>query len=213
MSAKTVEEAIKQALARLGKKREEVEISVLSEGSRGILGIGAEEARILVAVRPPVAGEDEGAVARQVLEELLHAMGIRARIEVRHQEVATAEGMPSVTLDILGEDLGLLIGRRGETLSALQLITNLILSQKLHRWAKVAVDVEGYRQQREQSLKSLAQRMADRVRQERRPTMLEPMPPHERRIVHLALQDCPDVTTHSIGEGGERKVVISPKKS
>mgnify|MGYP005843514019 CR=1 FL=1 len=223
VSAKTVEEAIRLALAKLGKRREEVLISVLSEGSRGILGIGSEEARILVT---PIEAEEEEeefaeeeaspeqviALGKEVLDNLLRAMKVRARVEVR-PTVPDADGqLAPAVLDIRGDDLGILIGRRGETLTSLQFVTNLILSRKLRRFARLGVDVESYRLRREESLRGLAQRMAERVRSTRQSVTLEAMPPHERRIIHLTLNDSPYVTTQSIGEDAERKVVIMPRK-
>lgn len=220
VSAKTVDEAIKVALAKLGKQRDEVLISVLSEGSRGILGIGGEDARILVS---PIeeegeeeieeaTGEDVVAMGKEVLENLLRTMGVPAEVTVR-PIVPDADGqLAPAVLDIKGEGLGILIGRRGETLTSLQFITNLILSRRLRRFARLGVDVESYRLRREESLRGLARRMADRVRATRQPVTLEAMPPHERRIVHLTLNDDPQVMTQSIGEDDERKVVIMPRR-
>ncbi|MDA8218092.1 MAG: protein jag [Dehalococcoidales bacterium] len=220
VSAKTVEEAIKLALAKLGKERDEVLISILSEGSRGILGIGGEEARILVTPisaeeeeeQPEATDEEVVALGVEVLENLLRAMKIDAEVTVR-STVPDADGqsVPAV-LDIHGDDLGILIGRRGETLSSLQFITNLIISRQLRRFARVGVDVESYRLRREESLKSLAQRMAERVRVTNQAVTLEAMPPHERRIIHMTLNEDPHVMTQSIGEDAERKVVIMPRK-
>jgi spoIIIJ-associated protein len=114
-------------------------------------------------------------------------------------------------LDIVGADLGILIGRRGETLRDLEFVTRLIVTQKVNRAVRFAVDVEGYRARRERVLKELAKRMADRVRQNRAPITLEAMPPHERRIVHITLREHPTVKTQSIGEGDHRRVMILPK--
>jgi spoIIIJ-associated protein len=231
VTARTVSEAIEKALQRLGKSREEVDVSVLSEGSRGILGIGGEDARILVspreldgppaprapAVPTPPAVEVPAAVtaetAQEVLEMLLAGMHISAEVEQKATPAtASSEGFQAL-LDISGvEDVGVLIGRRGETLGALQFLTSLITSKKTGKWAKILVDVEGYRMRRETSLRSLAVRMAQRVQQTRQPMALEAMPPNERRIVHLALQDHPAVKTASIGEGEQRHIVISPKR-
>lgn len=217
VSAKTVDEAIRQALALLGKSREEVNISILSEGSRGILGIGGEDARILVSARhspeteaPAVSTNTVAAEAKEVLEHLLSEMHIDATVNVRQQEDAS-DANP-VGLDIDGGDLGILIGRRGDTLSSLQFLVNLIVSKNLRRWTKITVDVGGYRLRREDTLKGLALRMAERVHLTRQPVALEAMPAYERRIVHLALQGHPHATTQSIGEGEDRKVVIMPRK-
>jgi spoIIIJ-associated protein len=117
----------------------------------------------------------------------------------------------SVTLNITGNDLGILIGRRGDTLRDLQFLTRLIVSRKLQRWPNIVVDVEYYKARREKLLQDLARRMAERVRLNQQPIALEPMPAYERRIVHIALRDVPDVYTESTGEGQARKVVIMPK--
>ena len=215
VSARTVNDAIQQALAILGKSREEVDISVLSEGSRGILGIGVEEARILVSVRQAPEAATESAMspesqAKEVLEKLLSEMHVRAEVVVRHGEDKPDSDV--VSLDIDGDDLGILIGRRGETLASLQFLVNLIVNKKLRRWTRVVVDVGGYRSRRQETLKGLALRMAERVRLTRQPVTLEAMPAFERRIVHLALQGHPYATTQSIGEGEDRKVMIMPRK-
>ncbi len=223
VTARTVSEAIEKALHRLGKTRDEVDISVLSEGSRGILGIGSEDARILVSPREPVVvprprpaaptATEVADTAQEVLENLLAGMRVLAEVELKPvPPAAAAEGFLAL-LDIVGaEDVGILIGRRGETLGALQFLVTLITSKKLGKWSKVLVDVEGYRLRREVSLRSLATRIAQRVQQTRQPMALEAMPANERRIVHLALQDHPAVTTSSTGEGDERHVVILPKR-
>jgi spoIIIJ-associated protein len=121
-------------------------------------------------------------------------------------------GMVSAVLDIHGEDLGLLIGRRGDTLASLQYMVNLIVSRKIKAQQLVGIDVEGYRRRREESLRGLALRMADRVRRTGRSVTLEPMPANERRIVHLTLADDPDVLTVSMGEGDSRKVAVTPRR-
>jgi spoIIIJ-associated protein len=224
VTAKTVSEAIEKALARLGKTRDEVEVSVLSEGSRGILGIGSEDARILVSpkeslaprrppAKPAMSPAEVGELAQEVVEALLAGMRITADVDLKPVPPAAAEEGFVANVDIEGaEDVGILIGRRGETLGALQFLTTLIVSKKAGRWSKLLVDVEGYRPRREASLRSLAARIAQRVQQTRQPMALEAMPPNERRIVHLALQDHPAVTTSSTGEGEERHVVIMPRR-
>jgi spoIIIJ-associated protein len=233
-SGKNVEEAIAQGLAQLGKTRDEVKIEVLSEGSRGLFGLGAEEARVRISVVGPQVMEEpveeveveerveelaippveEGfrQVAKRTLEELLAKMGIRAQVVIR-QRVEVEEGeRPPVVLDVMGDDLGILIGRRGETLAALQYITRLIVSRKTRRWYPLVVDVEQYKVRRERSLKRLAQRMAERASFSKQTVALEPMPAYERRIVHIALRGHPSVITKSVGEGDQRKVTIIPKK-
>jgi len=216
ISAKTVEEAIHQALEQLGVGREEVEVTVLSEGKAGILGLGSEEARIRVRplVPTPVGVSDEAKTAKSVLETLLAAMGVSASV-VSHEKSLVEEKEETtspIAFDIEGDDLGILIGRRGQTLASLQYIVRLIVAYQLKAWTPIIIDVEGYKQRRYQALQALAYRMAERVQVRRIPFALEPMPAYERRIIHLTLAEHPDVTTQSVGEGEMRKVVILLKE-
>lgn len=241
VTGKTSEEAISKGLAQLGLPRDAVEIQVVREGSRGLLGLRSEEAivrltpletaplegagssagsatpRVLettIAVEKNVeatgsSGVDGAEIARETLETMLHGMGLRALIEVQ-RDLAIADERGFV-LNIVGDDLGILIGRRGETLRDLEYLTRLLVGQKTGKQIKLVVDVEGYRTRRERVLNELAKRMAERVQSNRQPITLEAMPPNERRIVHLALRDHPTVTTQSIGEGDHRRVMILPK--
>jgi spoIIIJ-associated protein len=233
ISAKTVEEAIARGLADLSLTREQAEITVLNPGRSGVLGFGAEDAVVRVAVRPgpqEMAAEaaepesdfeepapeppvsDAANLAVDVLQELLDRMSIRARVTVRVGDDLIEEGEePPLTLDVVGDDLGILIGRQGETLRDLQYMTRLMLSRQLERWEPIVVDVESYRVRRRRSLHLLAVRMAERVVVSRQRVVLEAMPAHERRVIHMALRDHPTVTTKSIGEGEHRKVTIIPK--
>lgn len=303
VSGKSVDDAVLQALVRLHKRRDEVEVIILQEPSRGRFGVGGTDARIRVTVLPPRGGavitpemadallgpddeelygeeeeelegeeieeefedeefldedeefeegeEDEAefgggyereiyaaplplgqlgvdpsnitvaqgemeevetpsnediAVTVDVLQHILQYINIRAAIQVRSQS--------PLTLNIQGinENLGLLIGRRGETLSALQLLVSLIVSHRTKHRMRIIVDAENYRERREENLRSLALRVAQQVRNYRRSIALEAMPPHERRIVHIALSDSKDISTESIGEGDARRVVISLKR-
>lgn len=213
-SAKSADEAIELALADLGVGRDQVIIEVLSEGRSGILGIGAEEARVRVSLLDDIISEspqDElTSSGKEVLETILKALGLPTTVNIKSPSTyGMTDGQVSCVLDIQGEDLGILIGRRGKTLFSLQYLVNLILSKRLRSRVKVFVDVEGYRLRRQASLKALALRMADQVRATRMGIILEAMPPHERRIVHLALQDNAYVVTESIGEGDNRKVNIT----
>ena len=216
ISAKTVDKAIQQALEQLGVTREEVEVTVLSEGKTGILGLGGEEARIRVKslVPMPERQSDVTETAKNTLETLLSAMGFSASVEPCDKAfvVAGQEATTPIAFDIKGDDLGILIGRRGQTLASLQYIVRLIVAQKIKVWEPIVIDVEGYKQRRHQALQALAYRIAERVKDKKAPFTLEPMPAYERRIIHLSLTDHPDVTTQSIGEGESRKVVISPRK-
>ncbi len=213
---KTVEEAIQRALKRLGVCREEIEVTVVKEGKSGILGLGAEEARIRVRslVKMPEKESDIAGVAKDVLESLLTMIGVAASIVLQAKPfVEGEEGVTApITLDIKGDDLGILIGRRGQTLFCLEYIVRLIVGHQTKAWVPIIVDVEGYKQRRYEALRALAWRMAEQVKDEGTPFTLEPMPAYERRIVHLALAEHPDVTTESIGWGESRKVVILPKE-
>ena len=218
VSAPTVEEAIAKGLAELGKVEGEVEIEVLSPGSRGLLGIGAKEALVRLSFGPeaeaPPLDESVEQIARETLQELLAKMSVKARVSVRpEEEMPQDEDAPPFILDVSGDDLGVLIGRRGQTLLSLQYVTRLIVSREVQRWVHLVVDVEKYKARREKALRQLAQRMAEQVSFGRQPIALEPMPPHERRIIHLALRDHPIVSTQSIGKGDQRKVTIVPKGS
>jgi spoIIIJ-associated protein len=223
ISARTVAEAIQLALAQLGKDRDEVAIEVLEAGG------GDEEALVRVTVvdddetaqlvqERPAAENDVEKIARRILEELLERMDVQAYVTAVRTTVPGQRGEPeeTITLHVEGADeeaMGLLIGRRGETLRSVQFMVNLLVSRKVQKWPQVVVDVGNYRQRRQESLEGLARRMAERVRQSGRPLTLEPMGAYERRIVHLALRADPTVYTESAGEGENRKVVIYPAKS
>ena len=156
--------------------------------------------------------DEDAEVGRVVLAELLENMALRAEVQVRRAE-ATDEEEPPWMLDITGEsDLSVLIGRKGETLDSLQYITRLVTSRELQRRANIVVDVDGYKLRRMNRLYALARRMADQATSQGRPVAMEPMPPYERRIVHLALREREDVTTESSGEGQARKVNIIPAR-
>jgi len=216
ISGKTVEETIQHALEQLGVSREEVKVTVISEGRHGVLGLGAEEARIRVEplVPQPKKKNNVAEVARGALETLLTKMGVAASVVPQARPFVEGEGeAPTpVAFNIEGDELGILIGRRGQTLSCLQYIVRLIVACQVKDWAPIVIDVEDYKQRRYQTLQALAWRMAEQVKAKEAPFTLEPMPAYERRIVHLALAEHPHVTTQSIGEGEGRKVTILPKK-
>lgn len=268
---KTIEIAISTGLDVLRLSRDEVEIEVVRPGSRGVLGIGAEDAIVrLTAQRvaksepkpaprleprpepriepkptpktntavtpepkpattaqprsgegrqapPPPTGDDKALVTaqkgRELLEGLLAHMGLRATVEVVLQSDAeTEDDDRSLVLNIVGDDLGVLIGRQNETLSAVEFVTRLMVNQQTHTRTSFIVDVNGYRAKRAEALRRLALRMAEQVAQSGRMVALEPMSPAERRIIHLALRDHPAASTQSVGEGDRRKVTIIPKK-
>jgi spoIIIJ-associated protein len=286
---KTVEEATDNGLAALGLKRSQVEIEILSRGSRGLLGFGAEDARVRItpiptagraapaksetvapakpdapaakapkpaapakpdasapkapkpaapatpdapaarAPKPAVAAVQEkaaapdstaaalsdqevGLLAADLLQGLLDRMDVRATVQVvEYRGVLDADQEAPLVLNIAGEDLGILIGRRAETLAALQYLTRLMVNHRSHRWVNLVVDVEGYKARHEEQLVRLAERMAERVVSTGRAVALEAMPARERRIVHITLRNHPQVTTQSVGEGEQRKVTIIPR--
>jgi spoIIIJ-associated protein len=215
-SGKTVDEAIANALLQLGLDRSQVDVEIISEGRTGLFGLGGENARVVVK---PLATEQVAVesstiqVAVDFLQRLLELMGIDAQVTARAPETpGDGLGRSSAVLDVSGDDLGILIGRRGSTLAALQYMVNHMVSRSLKSKALVSVDVERYKRRREESLIGLAQRLAEKVKASGRTVTLEPMPANERRIVHLALAGDPQVVTSSLGEGETRKVAISLKR-
>jgi spoIIIJ-associated protein len=163
----------------------------------------AEEAAVVTA--------ESTELARETLEHMLDLLDFPNIVTVRG--VQRDRGKATILLDVAGEDVGLIIGRHGETLSSLQFLLNACLGKRLPRDTRVVIDIEHYRERREQSLKAIAMRAADRARRERHPVTLQPMPPNERRIIHLTLQASRYVSTESTGEGAERRVVITPKQT
>ncbi|MCH8279697.1 MAG: protein jag [Chloroflexi bacterium] len=206
MSARTVEEAIELALKELDVDRDEAEVEILSRGKSGFLGIGAELAR--VRVTKISGGGNAAALATEAVSKILQAAGVNVSRTLR---AANDPEVGGPIIDLTGEDSGLLIGRRGQTLQALQFLVNLIVRKELGENVRVLLDVERYRQRRETSLRDMATKVAARVAQSNRSITLEPMPPADRRIVHTTLTDHPGVTTESTGVGDGRKVTISPK--
>lgn len=280
---KTLEAAIAAGLAALRLAREDAEIEIIRPGSRGVLGIGAEDAvvrvsEVVAAAAPPPAprpvsraeapaepapaaapaaapapaprqepkvtpaprqepkaapvvqpvattaeegSHEERALAaaekgRELLAGMLEHMNVRARVEIVPQSDAEVdeadEDDRALVLNIVGDDLGVLIGRQNETLSAIEFVTRLMVNQQVRSRTSFVVDVNGYRAKRAESLRKLALRMAEQASESGRTVALEPMPPAERRIIHLALRDHQSVSTQSIGEGDRRKVTIVPKR-
>jgi len=215
ISAPTVEEAIQKALEQLGVGREKVEVTVVKEGKSGILGLGAEEATVRVRslVMEPEERSKVAEVAKEALESLLVRLGVEASA-VSEAEPPFEQGTEVsevITINVTGDDLGILIGRRGQTLAALQHMVRLIVAHQMKARVPIVIDVEGYKQRRYSALQALAWRMAEQVKEREKQFALEPMPAYERRIIHLTLADDPDVTTESTGVGEVRKVVIFPK--
>ena len=205
MTAKTSEEAIEIALKELDVEREEVEINVVSKGKAGILGIGSEPAKVHVKVLEKRT--ELVTIVNRVLEDLFSKMGVTVVVNLKN---ACHEDIGGPVFDVDGEDSGLLIGRRGETLRALQFMVRLIVSRELGEKAPMLLDVSGYQERRYKSLSDLAHRVADRVVSAGRSISLEPMPPNERRAIHVALADRSGVNTNSVGEGEGRQVVVEP---
>jgi spoIIIJ-associated protein len=199
-TAKTVQEAINLALEELGAQRDDVEIEVIDEGTKGLFGIGGKYARVQVTLRN---SRSEDAVG--FLSKIFSKMNVDVDIEKIEDE-------ESIMLKITGNDSGIIIGRRGETLDALQYLTSLVVNKQSDEYKRVTIDIENYRQKREETLVKLAERLAERVIRYRKSVTLEPMNPYERRIIHSTLQNNKLVETHSIGEDPNRKVVITLKQ-
>jgi spoIIIJ-associated protein len=204
VAAPTVEQAIQKAEAQLGLSRDQFKVEVIREAKSGLLRVGGKEALIRVTPLTPPA-RDPVQVVVEILDTLLRLLEVAGKVEVLSDEIPLA-------LDIRGDDLGILIGRRGQTLAALEYVTKLMVAGRLKTWLPLSVDVAGYKKRRYDSLQKLALYLAEQVKSKRSPITMEPMPADERRIIHLTLADNPDVTTQSIGEGENRKVVILPRQ-
>jgi spoIIIJ-associated protein len=223
VSGKTVDEAIAKALKQLGVEREDVNITILNEGkSGGLFGLGSEDALISVEVLEPASVGDKAPTAtaeavvntaRETLEELLKLMDVAGTVVPgTYPDESGEPNSAPIAFNIEGDDLGILIGRRGQTLSSLQYLLRLIVGRKTNSWLPIVIDAESYKQRRYEALQALAHRMAENVKTKGIPFTLEPMPPYERRIIHMALANHSAVYTESIGEGESRKVVIKPKR-
>lgn len=199
-SGRNVDEALAAALDELGVPSDRVKIEVLDEGKGGFLGIGAKPAVVRVSLR-----ESRKERVEQFLDEVCTAMEVDVKVDVRE------EG-DYLYADVHGREAGILIGHHGQTLDAMQYLLNLVASKVGDNNQRVVLDVEGYRKRREETLTNLAVRLAERVQRNGEPMVLEPMSAHERRVIHLALQDNPHVVTGSEGEDPFRRVVIQPKR-
>ncbi|MHB1652529.1 MAG: RNA-binding cell elongation regulator Jag/EloR [Desulfitobacteriaceae bacterium] len=201
-TGKTVEEAVIAGLMELGIKRERAKIEVMEEpGKKGLFGLlGMRAAKVKISY------EDEpGKVAVEFIERICASMGVDAVCELKKKDEFWY-------VNISGPELGILIGRRGDTMEALQYLTNLAVARQIADRVRIIVDVEGYRQRREETLVRLAKRLSDKVKRTGTRIVLEPMNPHERRIIHTALQDESWIATFSEGEEPNRRVVISLKR-
>lgn len=227
--APSVEEAITRGVDQLGVPRELLDVDILDEGSKGFLGIGGRQVRLRLTLKdgeaapaaatPPkddsavadLSGEPLISFALQTTGDLLAKMKIKAHVTAKYGE-SDGSGEVPLMIEVNGEDLSVLIGRRAETLNALQYILALIISKEASRWVQVVVDVEGYRARRERQLRQLARRMADQAIRTGKRQLLEPMSAAERRIIHLELRGHEVVTTESLGDEPNRKVSIILKK-
>ncbi|MGD8813000.1 MAG: RNA-binding cell elongation regulator Jag/EloR [Anaerolineales bacterium] len=227
--APSIEEAIRRGSQELGLPEDAFDVEVLDQGSKGLFGLGSRQLRVRLTVkepqtieaisppetesRQPTSDEDDEAlrITKDTVAELLLRMGLHAEVQGRWGEATTPSGIRPLLIDVHGKDLSILIGRRGETLSALQYITRLIVGKELHKPIAVVIDVEGYRARREQQLRRLARRMAQQTIERGRTMSLEPMPANERRIIHIELREHSQVYTESVGEGEKRKVTIIPR--
>ncbi len=237
-NAKNKEMAIEAALSELGAQRDEVEIEVLDEGSKGFLGIGARDARVRVTLtkeiesapraekaapkktaektaanakdaaqkKKPIKTSEGGpeADAKKFLTDIFNAMNLDVNIDTKMDE-------QSVSIDLSGENMGIVIGKRGDTLDALQYLTSLVVNQRSEDYIKVSIDTENYREKRTEALLALSNRLAEKVTKTGKKFTLEPMNPYERRVIHSNLQSSETVTTYSVGSEPYRKVVIAPK--
>jgi spoIIIJ-associated protein len=237
--APTIEEAVEKGLRELGLTEEDVDVEILDEGKKGLFGLGIRQARVALMLKPvqdsgeakkpaPVSEKkaeetapaesrsleeepEEISIARETIKIILEKMHVSADVSVKLGDSDSNRVQP-VLIDIEGNDLSFLIGRKAETINALQYITSLIVGRELGRWVPLQIDVQNYRKRRENELRKFARRVADQVESTGRRQVLEPMPPNERRIVHIELRNHPNVDTESIGEDPGRKVTVFPKE-
>ena len=202
ISAKTVDEAITEALVKLGTTSDRIEYEIVEKGNNGFLGIGRKDA--VIKVRKKYSVNDD---IKDFLNKVFEAMDLKVEI------VMTAEENSNViNVDLKGDDMGVLIGKRGQTLDSLQYLTSLVVNKEQKDYVRVKLDTENYRKRRKETLENLARNIAYKVKKTRRPVSLEPMNPYERRIIHSALQNDKYVFTKSEGEDPFRHVVIALKK-
>ena len=199
VSAKTVSDAITEACQKLGVTSDKLDYQVVEEGSSGFLGIGAKPAVIKAAVKKSSVEE----VARVFLNDVFQAMNMEVAIDIKYNEEEK-----SMDIELSGNEMGVLIGKRGQTLDSIQYLTSLVLNKGKEKYVRIKVDTENYRQRRKDTLESLAKNIAYKVKRSRRSVALEPMNPYERRIIHSALQGDKFVSTKSEGEEPFRHVVV-----
>ena len=202
-SAKTVSDAITEACKVLGVTSDKLDYVVKEEGSSGFLGIGAKDAVIEAKVKSSITD-----IAKIFLNDVFQAMNMTVVINAEYKEEEK-----ELFIDLSGDDMGVLIGKRGQTLDSLQYLVSLIVNKESTDYIRVKVDTENYRQRRKETLENLAKNISYKVKRTRRPVTLEPMNSYERRIIHSALQNDKYVRTHSEGEGKERRVIVSFKRN
>ena len=205
VSAKTVSEAITEACRKLGVTSDRLEYEVIEEGSNGFLGIGSKPALIKAAAKIEQLSVEDS--AKIFLNNVFSAMNMTVVVDVKYDEKENA-----VDVELSGDEMGILIGKRGQTLDSLQYLVSLVVNKASEDYIRVKVDTENYRQRRKETLENLAKNIAYKVKRTRRSVSLEPMNPYERRIIHSALQNDKYVSTHSEGEEPFRKVVVTLKR-
>lgn len=205
ISAKTINEAITEACRKLSVTSDRLLYEVVDEGSNGFLGIGSKPAIIKAAVKDEeISIEDK---AQKFLNDVFAAMNMTVVVNVTYNESER-----EMDIDLSGDDMGILIGKRGQTLDSLQYLVSLVVNKEVENYIRVKIDTENYRERRKETLENLAKNIAYKVKRTRRSVSLEPMNPYERRIIHSALQNDKYVTTYSEGEEPFRKVVVALKK-
>lgn len=202
ISAKTVDEAITEAIIKLGTTHDKIEYEVIENGSAGFLGIGKKDA--VIKARKKNDTQDS---IRDFLGKVFDAMNLTVEVMIEKEENSNI-----VNVELKGDDMGVLIGKRGQTLDSLQYLTNLAVNKNAEEYVKVKIDTEDYRKRRRETLENLAKNIAYKVKRTKRPVSLEPMNPFERRVIHSALQNDKFVTTHSEGEEPYRHVVVTLKR-
>ena len=210
-TGKNIEDAVTKASVSLGVTSDKIEYEVVEKGSNGILGIGSKPAKINARVKEEEvltaeSPEDVENVVKEFLSKVFDAMNLKVKINVTVDE-------ESVDIDLVGDDMGVLIGKRGQTLDSLQYLVSLVVNKKSDKYLRVKLDTENYRERRKETLENLAKNIAFKVKRTKRPVSLEPMNPYERRVIHSALQNDRYVTTKSEGEEPYRHVVVVLKKN
>ena len=205
VSAKTVGEAITEACRKFGVTSDKLDYQIVEEGSSGFLGIGSKPAVIKAAVKVEKLSVDE--IAKGFLRDVFGAMNMEVAVDVQYEEESG-----TMNIDLAGEEMGILIGKRGQTLDSLQYLVSLVVNKESDEYIRVKVDTEDYRARRKETLENLAKNIAYKVKKTRRAVSLEPMNPYERRIIHSALQGDKYISTHSEGDEPFRRVVVTYKR-